>query len=912
MSRSSFRWSRTLYRILLRAYPREFRDRFAHDLVTDFDALLASRGQATAWSRTAADLVRSLQSTHAHARAMRRRHRAIAYQGEGTMSSLLFDLRHALRTLLKAPVFTTVTILTLALGIGANSAMFSLVNAALLRPLGYDDPERLVLVHEGIPQAGLPKLPGSAPDIIDIRQYQRSFSRLAAFTEQTMELSGLGQPERLTAVRVEPEIFPLLGVEPMVGRTFAAEEDRPGVHVAVLGYPLWQRLFGGRPDAIGSVVRLDRRAYTIVGVMPASFEFPKRGPIFNATPADVWIPMAWSDAQKGARGRGSMFNNSILGRLKPGVSFEQASAELTALGPRVRENYPPILKNSPYQLEIAASPLRDEIAGQIRTPLLVLFAAVGLVLLVACANVANLILSRAASRQRELNVRLALGAPRARLLQLLLCESLALALTGGLLGLAAARIVLDAVPAVLSTGLPGLQDVALDARVVTFTLGVSMLTAVIFGLVPMFTSDRDVSAALHDGSARTAGGSRGHRIQQALVTVTVGLAVVLLVGAGLLVRSFAALMATDPGFRAHQVLTMSVALPIDAYASGRSVGTFARALHDRLRSIPGVRGASLSTDVPLESNERRAMTPESTGEAAASPSVALSWTVGDYFGTLGVPIRRGRTFTSAEDDEFRPVAIVSESLAATFWPGQDPIGKRIKNGLRESRRPWLEIVGVAGDAHDGPLTNAPTIHVYVPFSHIVPDLDQLGEAGSGFGRTLRIALLAHGDPAALVTPARAQIAQLDAALPVTRIATMEQQVTESMAPQSFSTAVLAAFAAGALLLAAIGLYGVLAFAVAQRTREIGVRIALGASRGSVLGMVVRQGMLLVAAGLAIGLAGAVGVTRVMTTLLYRTQPFDPWTFAAVPVVLATVALLACYLPARRAARVEPMVALRTE
>jgi putative ABC transport system permease protein len=834
----------------------------------------------------------------------------LAYHGEHIMSAMLFDLRHALRTLLKAPVFTTVTIVTLALGIGANSAMFSLVNAALLRPLGYVDSERLVLMYEGIPQAGLPKLPGSAPDIIDMRQYQRSFSRLAAFTEQTMELSGVGQPERLTAVRVEPDIFPMLGIEPIVGRTFAAEEDRPGVHVAVLGYPLWQRLFGGRPDAIGSVVRLDRRAYTIVGVMPSSFEFPKRGPMFNATPADLWIPMAWTDAQREARG--SMFNNSILGRLKPGVSFEQASADLTALGPRIRENYPPILRNSRYQLEIFGAPLRDEIAGQIRTPLLVLFAAVGLVLLVACANVANLILSRAASRQRELNVRLALGAPRSRLLQLLLCESLALALTGGVLGLVAARVVLDAVPAVLATGLPGLQDVALDGRVVMFTVGVSMLTAVIFGLVPLFTSERDVSAALHEGSARTAGGTRGHRVQQVLVTVTVGLAVVLLVGAGLLVRSFSALMATDPGFNPQQVLTLSVALPIDAYASGSSVGAFARALHERLRSIPGVRGVSLSTDVPLESNERRAMTPDSVAESGAPPSVALTWTVGDYFGTLGVPIRRGRTFTSTEDDEFRPVAIVSESLAARFWPGQDAVGKQIKSGLRETKRPWLEIVGIAGDAHDGPLTNEPTIHVYVPFSHILPDLDQLGEAGSGFGRTLRIALLAQGDPAALVTPARAQIAQLDSALPVTRIATMEQQVADSMAPQSFSTAVLAAFAAGALLLAAIGLYGVLAFAVAQRTREIGVRIALGASRRSVLAMVVRQGMLLVAAGLAIGLAGAVGLTRLMTTLLYRTQPFDPWTFATVPIVLATAALLACYLPARRAARVEPMVALRTE
>jgi putative ABC transport system permease protein len=428
----------------------------------------------------------------------------------------------------------------------------------------------------------------------------------------------------------------------------------------------------------------------------------------------------------------------------------------------------------------------------------------------------------------------------------------------------------------------------------------------------MFTSDRDVSAALHEGSGRTAGGSRGHRLQQTLVAVTVALAVILLVGAGLLVRSFAAILEADPGFRPDRVVTMTVALPREAYQSGSSVGSFLRDVHDRLRTIPGVRSTSISTDVPLESNERRAMTPESATLAGPSPSVTLTWTYGDYFGTLGVPIVRGRTFTATEDVELRPVAIVSESLAQQFWPGQDPIGKRIKNGLPESKTPWLEIIGVAGDAHDGPLTVEPTIHVYVPFSRMVPELDRLGATGGGFGRTLRLALLAHGDPTMLVAPARQQIASVDRALPVTQIATMEQQMAASLAPQSFSTAVLTVFAAGALLLAAIGLYGVLAFAVAQRTREIGVRIALGATHRSVLSMVVRQGMALVAVGLLVGVAGAVAVTRLMTSLLYRTHPFDPLTFAAVPVILAAVALLACYLPARRAARVEPMVALRTE
>jgi putative ABC transport system permease protein len=826
------------------------------------------------------------------------------------VGSLLFDLRHAGRTLLKAPVFSTITVLTLAFGIGANSAMFSLVNAALLRPLGFANPDRLMVIHEGIPQANLPKMPASAPDILDLQQYQQSFDALAAYRENPMELSGRGEPERLTAVKIEPVLFPLLGVEPLIGRTFTPEENTPGHDVAVLGYPLWQRLFGGRPDAVGAAIRLDRRPFTVIGVMPASFEFPKRGPMFNGTPADLWTPMAWTTVEKEARG--SMFNNSVIGRLKPGVTIERASAELKALGPRIRQNYPAALRNSPYQLEIIGAPLRDEIAGQIRTPLLVLFAAVGLVLLVACANVANLVLSRAAGRRRELNVRLALGAPRSRILQLLLCESLLLAISGGLLGLLAARLVLDAVPAVLATSLPGLQDVTLDSRVLAFTVTISVLTAIVFGLVPVFTSDRSMAAAMHDGSGRTAGGSRGHRVQHTLVTVTVTLAVVLLVGAGLLVRSFAALLATDPGFRPHQVLTLTVSLPYEAYRTPEDVAAFVRGVHDRLQSVAGARSSSLSTDVPLESNERRAMTPEGLADADVPPSAALTWTYGEYLATLGVPLERGRAFTRIEEQETRDVAIVSESLAERFWPGQDPLGKRIKWGLPTSPAPWLEVVGVAGDAHDGPLTVEPTIHAYVPFNHLKRDLDSLGDAIGPFGRTLRIAVLANGEPGTLVGSVRQQIASLDPSLPVTRIATMEQQVAESIAPQSFSTSVLTAFAVGALLLAAIGLYGVLAFAVAQRTREIGLRLALGASRGSVLGMVVRQGMTLVVTGLVLGLAAALGVTRVMGTLLYRTEPFDPLTFAAVPAVLSGVALLACYLPARRAARTEPMVALRVE
>ena len=899
--------SRAAYRLLQRAYPRTFRARFARDLDVDVAELLAARGPVRAWARLLPDLARSVIATRADARRARLRCRA-PYQGDGVMGSLLFDLRHAARTLLKAPVFTTVTGLTLALGIGANSAMFGLVNAALLRPLGFEGADRLVMIHEGIPQAGMPKIPASVPDIVDLAAYQQSFAALGIYRSGAVELSGRGEPRRLAATRVSASLFPLLGVEPMLGRSFTPEDDTPGHDLVVLSYGTWQAVFGGSPAAIGGVVTLDRRPFTVVGVMPASFEFPRRGPQFNAEPADVWTPIAFNEYERQARG--SMFNNSVIARLRPGVTVEQAQAELATLGPRIRENYPAQLRNSPYQLVISAEPLRDEIAGQVETPLLVLFAAVGLVLLVACANVANLILSRAASRQHELAMRLALGASRARLLQLLLCESALLAAAGAALGLVAARLFVNAVPAVLADTLPGLQQIVLDGRVVAFTLAVSVVTAVVFGLVPLVTSDRRVGAALHEGGSRTAGASRGHRVQRVLVTATVSLAVLLLVGAGLLVRSFTALVGVDPGFAPHQVLAISVSLPARGYPGPDRIAAFAQRAGEAMAGLPGVRAAAVSSDLPLESNERRAFAPDAPVDPAAMTSVAVTWTNGDFFRALGVPLKRGRFFTPDEDVNLRKVAIVSESLAVRYWPGQDAVGKRIKWGLPSTPSPWMTIVGVVGNVHDGPLGSEPTIHAYVPMSELMTELRDIELSQQSI--ELRLAMLAAGDPSALARPAREMLARLDPALPVTKMTMMSRQVAESVAPQRFSTIAMAGFAAGALLLAAIGLYGVLAFGVAQRTREIGVRIALGASHGSVLGMVVRQGMTLVAVGVILGLAAAASGARVMGSLLYETTPYDPWTFAGAPILLVCVALVACYLPARRAARVEPIVALRNE
>jgi predicted permease len=901
--------SQAIYRTLLCLYPHEFRARFASDLEADFAELLQARGTTATWMRVALDLCRSVPVTQARARAARKRARATAYHGETAMGSLKADVQHAVRALVKAPVFTAVTILTLALGIGANSAIFSLVNAVLLRPLGYVEPERLMLIYEGFPD----KMGVSPPDFIDIRSLQRSFSSIGAYRTTQYELSGAGEPEQITGVRVSASVFPILGVRAAHGRTFLESEDQPGHDVAVLSYGLWQRRYGGDPNAVGRTMTLDRRPYTIVGVMPAPFQFPKRGPQLNGEPAQVWTPLAHSPFERSQDARGMMYNHTVIGRLRAGVAAEQAMREAAALGPTLVRNYPPILQGPLNALMVTAVPLTGEIAGQVQRPLLILLGAVGLVLLVACANVANLVLSRAVTRQREIGVRAALGAGRRRLLQMLLVEGLLLTAAGGVLGLFIGNAVVRAMPDVITLSLPGVQDVALDLRVVLFTFALSALTAIVFGLLPLMVSERrDLTDLLREGGARSIGGARQHRLQAMLVVSSVALAVVLLASAGLLMRSFTKLMAVDTGIRAPRVMTMEVKLPQAAYNSGPAVRSFYQGLHERVRGIPSVRAASVQSDLPLKDDgERRVFTADQAIDGGdASGTVAVTWTFGDYFRTFGVPIVRGRGFLPEEDLENRGTAIVSRALAERYWPGQDPIGKRVKWGIAASPAPWQTVVGVAGDIVDGKLGEPPIMHIYVPFAEAVNP--PLGLPVAGLVRRMTVAAVTDQDVATLIAPMRAAIAALDPALAVAHVTTMAQVMAEATAPQRFSTVLLGAFASGALLLAAIGLYGMLAFGVARRTREIGVRLALGATRREVLGLVVRQGMTLTLAGLGLGIAGALGATRLMRGLLYQTQPLDPVTFASVPGILAVVALVACYLPARRAARVEPMAALRAE
>jgi predicted permease len=902
--------STRLLRLLLRTYPREFRERFGADLEADFEQLLRTRGRAAAWRYALSDLRRAIPMTHTDDQRARQRRYTVTLGGESQMGRLTFDLRHSLRALLKSPVFTAVTVLTLALGIGANSAIFSLVNAVLLRPLGFQEPERLMMIHEIIPESRVPRFGVSPVDYLDLDQIQGSFTDLGVYRTRSMELSGTGSPENIVVAETSAAVFPLLGVGAAEGRTFLAQEDQAEQAVAIISESLRRRRYAAS-SPIGEGITLDRRPFTIVGVMPAAFEFPKRGPQFNSQPADVFLPLVFNPFERQARGM--FYNHSVIGRLKDGVTMEQATRDTAALAQRVVENYPAQLRNAGWSLQIAATPLMDEIAGQVRRPLLILLGAVGLVLLVACANVANLFLSRAVARQREMGVRVALGASRHRLFQMLLIESLLLALAGGALGLVIGHWAVRAVPAVITTSLPGVSDVSLDIRVVTFTFGLSIATALFFGLVPMIGGmKRELSDVLREG-ARRVGGRQQHRLQAGLVVTSVAFAFVLLVASGLLIRSFTNLMNAESGINALNVLSVEVALPHAGYNQAARVRSFYQTVHDGLLTIPGVKAGVVTTDLPLRADgERRAFAPEGADPSAArAESIALTWAHGDYFSTFGIPLIRGRNFTHEEQMENRLVVIVSKNLADRYWPGQDPIGKRLKWGLNaNSPAPWQTVVGVAGDVVDGPLGSDPVIHVYSPYSETADG--GLASPLGGLWRNMKIAVNGDVDAASLTSSVRAAVAAVDPALAVAKVTTMREVVRDMSAPQRFSAALLTAFAAGALVLAGIGLYGVLAFAVAQRTREIGVRLALGAARSEVLGLILKQGMLLVGVGLVIGFAGAVAATRVLRSLLFETDIYDPITFAIVPVLLAGVSFAACYVPARRAAVVDPMVTLRTE
>jgi len=826
-----------------------------------------------------------------------------------SIEDFFMDVRYGVRMLRKNPGFTAVAVLTLALGIGANTAVFGVVNAVLLRPLPFKQPSRLMMLFEGIPKLGFPKMGFSAPDLAVFERAQKSFESIGVYQNKYFNISGDKEPERLMSARISSSVFPMLGAEPMLGRTFTIGEDAPGQNVVILSYGLWQRRFGADLGIIGRNLELNRQPYTVIGVMPKAFNFPLRGPQ-GSEPAELWVPMAFTATE--LEGWGTNYMNGVLARLRPGLAFEQASAEAASLSRSIGSNYPPELTKAfqGAELKVGMNSYHEEVVKSVRTLLLILMAAVVLVLLIACANVATLLISRAASRQKEVALRTTLGATRVRLLRQMLTESLLLALIGGSLGLAFAFWVKTLLLSLVPESVPLPRDIPIGGSVIVFVLAASFLTTVLFGLVPAF----QVSAMALHGQLQDTGrsGTPGRlrlRLQSFFVTVEFALALVLLIGSGLLIRSFAKLLETNPGFRPDHVLTLNIPIPSERYTQATKVRQFYEQLLDRAGNIPGVRAVGLTSDLPLNGCGTIAIQIEGGRNAGGETPQAIcqTWQVGNFFQTLGIPLRRGRSFTLEDRIDAQPVAIVSETAGRQFWPGQDPIGKRIRWGVYT---PWQTVVGMVGDVNDEPLGQPVQLHVYRPYLQMA----DLFFEDSRFGevRSMNLAVLSQTDPASLTSAVIGQIHSLDPDLAVAHIRTMAQVISSSVAGPRFNTLLLGVFAGVALFLAAIGIYGVMAYAITQQTHEIGIRLALGAQPRNVLQLVLRRGVRLAGVGATFGVAAALALTRLIAGLLYDVSATDPFTFSCVVILLLAIALLACYVPARRAMRVDPMVALRYE
>lgn len=801
------------------------------------------------------------------------------------METLRQDIRYALRQLTGNPGFALMAVLTLALGIGANSAIFTVVNGVLLRSLPFDEPDRLVMLYTEYPQDEA-KYPLSPPDFMSFHEEADVFSDVAAYSPSTQTMTDTGEPTRIDVGIVSADFFELMGVAPVLGRTFRAEENQSGqTGVALLGDAMWRQEFGADPDIIGRTLTLNGVSREVIGVLPEGFDFPAE--------RDLYYPLTYGSTFSAttAEGRRGEYL-SVVARLAPGVSQGRAEAAVGTLSDRLRQAFP----ETNEALSIALVPLRDQLLGDIRTPLLVLLGAVGLVLLIACANVANLLLTRAAAREGELAVRAALGAKRGRLLRQLMTESVVLGLLGGAVGLLLAVWGTQALVAMRPEGIPRLDEIGVDGTVVLFTAAVALLAGILFGLIPAIQITRgDLAAPLKEGGRGALSGRGGNRVRSGLIVGEMALAVMLLIGAGLLIRSFLELTAVDPGFRAEQTITYDVSLPASAYEEPSDVRQFYADLLDRMEALPGVESASAVSTLPLAGAGTiltfriEGREPPARGEIQ---DIVVKVATPDYFPSLAIPVREGRPLNDVDRADAPGAVVINEAAARRFFPNEEAVGERLVVGPVEA-----EIVGVVGNVRQYGLDQEVRPELYVSHAQFPAD-------------AMTVVLRTAGEPSALAGAIRREVRQLDPNLPIEEFTTLGEVVSGSVAQPRFYMALLTLFAAVALLLAAIGIFGVMSYSVAQRTREIGVRMALGARAEDVLRLVVRRALWLALGGLALGLLGALALSRILRSLLYDVGTTDPLTFTVVPLVLMSVAALASYLPARRATRVDPMTALR--
>ena len=885
------------------------------------DAQLDSELRFHVEQQTAANVVAGMPPEEARRRALAQfggmeyvKEETREARGTQFVESLLQDTRFALRMLRKSPGFTITAILALAVGIGATTAIFSVVNAVLLKSLPYRQPDRLVFVQERIPKFSQRAVSVSAPDILIMQRENHVFQSLAAFRGEALNLSGTGEPQRILGERVSASLFPMLGASALLGRTFSADEDPPGHNVAILSYAIWQEHFGGDPTIIGKTIALDGQAYTIIGVMPASFEFPPRGmPNPNGQIASLWVPIAFTHAE--LTDLGDNFNFSVIGRLKIGVTLAQARSDMNVVANEVLKTWyalGPQVASMGLSLEAPVTPVEQVVVSGIRTLLYLLLAAVGFLLLIACANVANLLLSRAVGRQKEITVRAALGAGRKRIVRQLLTESVILALLGGAFGVLLAIGGTHALAAGAPDNIPQVQGITVDATVLVFAILISIITGILFGLAPAFAAARvDLNDSLKE-SGRSAGSSRRVLFaRNTFVVAQVSFAFLLIIGGGLLVRSFVRAANSTAGVEPRNVVTAALTLPVARYVDESRVNAFFQRLFARLQSDAGIESIGAATDLPTEMSWDHTFSIEEHPLPASAklPNCAHSLLLGNYFEALGVHLIAGRFFTPAEAQGKSKVVIISAGLAKHYFPGENPLGKRIKWGTDQSGSPWLTIVGVVNDVKQGALDEATMPHTYAPY---LQDCAGRPMMSTGICSSLNVAIRAQIAGLTAITDLRSAVGHLDSAEPVTHVRTLTQLLQSSIAPRKFNTFLLGVFACTALFLAAIGLYSVLAYRVAQQTHEIGIRVALGAQRRDILRGVVLGGAKLVLFGLALGGAAAFALTRLMQSLLYDVSAADPLTFAGVAILLICVALLASYVPARRAIRVDPMVALRYE